>query len=164
MSKDVGKNDPLCLDALEADAATAFRSDTGSILYISSGRFDLQHAAQTLSELMFRPTRLGIARVERCARYLAGSGYLALVFRHEPEPSKTVVIVDSNWSEEPDRYSTHAGCEFLGSHLIESYVAKDQVRSLSSGEAEFYGIVDGATRGLVNRITVTESAKSISHR
>ena len=41
MSKDVGKNDPLCLDALEADAATAFRSDTGSILYISSGRFDL---------------------------------------------------------------------------------------------------------------------------
>jgi len=156
MSKDAGKSDPLCLDALEAEAATRFRSDTGSILYVSSGRFDLQHASQTLSELMSKPIRLGFARVERCARYLAGSGFLALVFRHEPEPTKTVVIVDSNWSEEPDRYSTHAGCEFLGSHLIESYVAKDQVRSLSSGEAELYGIVDGAARGIMTRNALAE--------
>jgi len=59
--------------------------------------------------------------------------------------------VDSSWADVPDRYSTHAGCEFVGSHLIESWVATDQVRALSTAEAELYGIVDGSARGIMTR-------------
>jgi hypothetical protein len=64
--------------------------------------------------------------------------------------------VDSSWADEPDRYSTHAGCEFIGSHLIESWVVTDQVRALSSAEAELYGIVDGSARGIMTQSLMSE--------
>jgi hypothetical protein len=73
------------------------------------------------------------------------------VFKHEPETYGSRIPVDSNWAEEPDRYSSHAGCEFVGSHLIDSWVATDQVRALSSAEAELYGIVDGSARGILTQ-------------
>ena len=101
--------------------------------------------------MMSTPRRLGISRLDRCARYLAGCSHLALVFRHEPAAKGSWVPVDSNWAELPDRYSTHAGCEFIGSHLIESWVVTDQVRALSSAEAELYAIVDGAARGIMTK-------------
>mgnify|MGYP000417752877 CR=1 FL=1 len=46
-SKDIGKHDPNGLDELEKPEQTVYRSDTGRILYIASGRFDLQHSART---------------------------------------------------------------------------------------------------------------------
>ena len=42
------------------------------------------------------------------------------------------IPVDADWAE------------FHGGHLVDSRVASDQVRALSSGEAELYGIVDGS--------------------
>ncbi len=59
----------MALDLLEPEAQTEDRSDTGRILYISSGRFDLQYTAKLLGEQMSAPLRLGNARLERCARY-----------------------------------------------------------------------------------------------
>ena len=59
------------------------------------------------------------------------------------------IAVDSDWAGSEERYSAHARLEFHGEQLVDSWVASDQVRALSSGEAELYGIVDGsATRKL----------------
>ena len=110
-SRDIGKSDPQVLDELEAEEQTTYRSNTGRVLYVSSGRFDLQYTAKTLGEQMSCPLRLGVARLERCARYLAGCAHLALLFKHEPEVQGSWIPVDSNWAEGTDRYSTHAGCE-----------------------------------------------------
>ena len=49
--------------------------------------------------------------------------------------------MDSDRAGSEERGSTHAGLEFHGGHLVDSWVASDQVRALSSGEAEVYGIV-----------------------
>ena len=155
-SKCIGKDDPKSLDELVGDDATRYRSDTGRVLYVSSGRFDLQFAAKELGEMMSTPRRLGISRLDRCARYLAGCSHLSLVFRHEPAAKGSWIPVDSNWAELPDRYSTHAGCEYIGSHLIESWVVTDQVRALSSAEAELYAIVDGAARGIMTKNLYSE--------
>ncbi len=123
-SKDVGKSDPHALDELEQEAQTAYRSDTGRVLYIAPGRFDLQYTTKLLGEQISTPLRLGDARLERCARYLAGCAHLSLVFKHEAEVLGSRIPVDSSWADYPDRYSTHAGCEFVGSHLIESWVRR----------------------------------------
>jgi hypothetical protein len=155
-SKDTGKSDPMALDLLEPEGQTAYRSDTGRILYIASGRFDLQYTAKLLGEQMSSPLRLGNARLERCARYLSGYQHLCLLFKHEAQVIGSWVPVDSSWADDPDRYSTHAGCEFVGSHLIESWVATDQVRALSTAEAELYGIVDGSARGIMTQNTMKE--------
>jgi hypothetical protein len=150
-SKEVGKSDPKALDELCSEAMTEYRSDSGRILYISSGRFDLQYTSKLLGEQMSTPLRLGDARLERCARYLVGCAHLSLVFKHEEEVAASTIHVDSSWADDLDRYSTHAGCEFVGSHLIESWVATDQVRALSTAEAELYGIVDGSARGIMTQ-------------
>ena len=72
------------------------------------------------------------------------------------------IPVDSDWAGSDERYSTHAGLEFHGGHLVDSWVASDQVRGLSSGEAELYGIVDGAARGIFIDIDVeTDSTAAI---
>ena len=110
-----------------------YRSDTGRVLYISSGRFDLQYAAKALGEFMSTPKRLGVARLERCSRYMAGCPHLALQFKYQAEPKGSWTYVDSNWAEEPDRYSTHAGCDFHGAHLVEPWVTTDQVRAVECG-------------------------------
>ena len=78
------------------------------------------------------------------------------MFKHEPEVQGSWIPVDSNWAEGTERYSTHAGCEFIGSHLIESWVVTDQIRALSSAEAELYGIVDGAARGIMTQNLILE--------
>ena len=83
-------------------------------MYISAGRFDLKYTAKLLGEQMSNPRRLGIARLESCARYLAGAPHLALSFKHQTEAPGSCIPVESKWAEEPDRYSTHAGCEFVG--------------------------------------------------
>eukprot|EP00971_Amphidinium_carterae_P345712 6486824-Amphidinium_carterae.1 len=44
----------------------------------------------------------------------------------------------------------------VGKHMIDSWVATDQVRALSSGEAELYGLVDGAARGLQTKHMMEE--------
>ena len=135
-SKDIGKSDPAVLDAPEPEDATWYRSNTGRVLYISSGRFDLQFTAKTLGEQMSSPLKLGVARLERCARYLCGCPNLALVFAHEAEVKGSRIPVDSDWAAAPERYSTHAGVEYIGTHVIESWVVTDQICALSSAEAE----------------------------
>ena len=132
-SKDAGKADPCALDELDDCETTKYRSDTDGVLYISSGRFDLQYAAEALGEFMSTPRRLGIARLERCSRYLAGCPHLELQFKHQAEPKDSWTYVDSNWAEEPNRYFFHAGCEFHGVHLVESWATTGQVRAFKCG-------------------------------
>ena len=46
------------------------------------------------------------------------------------------------------RKSTSGGVAMLGTHLIKGWSSTQSVIALSSGEAEFYGIVKGASVGL----------------
>ena len=52
------------------------------------------------------------------------------------------IPADADWAGSEQRCSTHAGLQFHRGHLVYSWVASDQVRAPSSGEAELYGIVD----------------------
>ena len=71
-----------------------------------------------------------------------------LRFDHQEYGDTVRIPVDLDWVGSEERYSTHAWFEFHGGHLVDSWVASDQVRALSSAEAEFYGIVGGSARGI----------------
>ena len=45
---------------------------------------------------------------------------------------------------------------------MDSWVASDQVRALSSGEAELYGIVDGSARGIFAKHMYEEMVRNIN--
>ena len=70
--------------------------------------------------------------------------------------------VDSDQTGSEERCSTRAGLEFHGGHLVDSWVASHQVRALSSGEAELYGIVDGSARGIFTKHMYEEMGRNIN--
>ena len=72
------------------------------------------------------------------------------------------IAVDSDWAGSEERYSTHAGLEFHAERLVDSWVASDQVRALSSGEAEVHGIVDGSARGIFTKHMYEEMGRTIN--
>ena len=52
---------------------------------------------------------------------------------------------DTDWAGCPNtRKSTSAGCLMLGAHLLKSWSSTQPSISLSSGEAEYYGVVNAA--------------------
>ena len=57
-----------------------------------------------------------------------------------------------------ERNSTHAGLEFHGEHLVDSWVASDL------GEAEIYGIVDGSARGIFTKAHLRGDGTNRQHR
>ena len=59
------------------------------------------------------------------------------------------VYSDTDWAGcQKTRKSTSGGGLVLGSHLIKSWSSTQNLVSLSSGEAEFYGVVKAAGMGL----------------
>ena len=161
-SKDLGKNDPEALDELEEVEGKLYQQDTGISIYVSSGRFDIQLCVKRLCEMMTKPRKLGNLRLARLARYLVGTEKLVLRFDHQEYGDIVRFAVDSDWAGSEERHSTHAGLEFHGEHLVDSWVPSDQVRALSSGEAELYGIVDGSARGIFTKHMHEEMGRTIN--
>ena len=59
------------------------------------------------------------------------------------------VYTDTDWAGCPRTLkSTGGGCVLVGAHAVKSWSATQSSVSLSSGEAEFYGVVRGAGVGL----------------
>ena len=129
-SKDLGRSDFEALDELAEVEAKLYQQDTGISIYVSSGRFDIQFCVKRLSEIMSKPRKLGNLRLARMARYLVGTQKLTLRFNHLKYGVIVRISVGSDWAGSEERYSTHAGLEFHGGHLVDSWVASDQVRAL----------------------------------
>ena len=161
-SKDFGRSDPETLDELEEVEGKLYQQDTGISSYVSSGRFDIQFCVKTLSQMLTKPRKLVNLRLARLARYLVGTEKLVLRFDHQECGDTVRIAVDSDWAGSEERYSTHAGMKFHGEHLVDSWVASDQVRALSSGEAELCGIVDGSARGIFTKHMYEEMGRTVN--
>ena len=161
-SKDPGKSDPEALDELADAEAKLYQQDPGISIYVSSGRLDMQFCVERLSEMMTKPRKLGSLRLARLARCLVGTQKLALRFDHQEHSDIVRIPADPDWAGSEERCSTHARLEFHGGHLVDSWIASDEVRALSSGEAKRDGIVDGSARGIFTKHMYEEI--SISRR
>ena len=77
-------------------------------------------------------------------------GHMRLVFKY-PWQSATKIDAysDTDWAGCPKtRKSTSGGCLMLGTPLIKSWSSTQSLTALSSGEAEYYGVVKAAGTGL----------------
>ena len=92
--------------------------------------------------------RLSIAALKRMCRYLAGQP--RLVFKYDYQRASEIsVYTDTDWAGCPKtRRSTSGGAILIGSHLIKTWSSTQPTVSLSSGEAEFYGLVKASGMGL----------------
>ena len=97
---------------------------------------------------MSAPTRLSWEALRRLCRFLVGQPRLIY---HFPWQSADAIDVfsDTDWAGCPrTRKSTSGGCVMLGAHVIKHWSSTQPSVTLSSGEAEFYGVVRGAGMGL----------------
>ena len=161
-SNDLGRSDPEAVDELEEVERKLYQQDTNISIYVTSGRFDIQFCVKKLSDMMTKPRKLCNLRFANLARYLVGTQKLVLRFDHQEYSDIMRIPVDSDWVGNEERYSTHARLEFHGEHLVDSWVASDQMRTSSSGEAQLYRIVDGLTRRIFTKHMYEKMGRTIN--
>ena len=90
---------------------------------------------------MSTPTETALTALKRVGRYL--EGHTRLVYRYDfQEATQIDCYSDTDCAGCPrTRRSTSGGCLMLGRHLMKSWSTTQVPISLSSGEAEFYGVV-----------------------
>jgi hypothetical protein len=127
---------------------TTFRAAAARCNYLSIDRPDCQFAGKEVCRLMTKPTVRSWAALKRICRYLVGRPRLVHLFPMQ-EVGCIDVYTDTDWAGCPrTRRSTSGGMIMLGKHVIKTWSSTQTLTSLSSGEAEYYGLVKGASQGL----------------
>ena len=138
-------------EELGREEVKEYRGEAAKLNYLGGDRPDLQYATKEICQGMARPTVEGKGRIKRAARFLAGARRLIWYFREfdgEERPMNLDVCVDSDWAGSTDRKSTSGGVVMWGTHLVKSWSSTQSVVALSSGEAEYCGMVECASVGL----------------
>ena len=128
-------------EPVEKSQETPFRAVAARGNYLAADRPECQYAAKEVCRWMSAPTTHSVASLKRMGRYLEGRR--RLVFRYPwQSASKIEAYSDTDWAGCPrTRKSTSGGCLMLGSHLLKSWSTTQSQVALSSGEAEYYGVV-----------------------
>ena len=126
----------------------AFRGVAARANYLAADRPEIQFASKEICRWMAKPTTGGVLALKRLGRYLEGRR--RVVYRYPWQKTRRIdVYSDTDWAGcQKTRKSTSGGCLMLGSHLLKSWSSTQSQISLSSGEAEFYGVVRAAGIGL----------------
>ena len=127
---------------------TAFRGAAARGNYLAADRIDVQFACKEICRSMAHPTAHAWKSLKRLCRYLTSAPRLVYDF-----PQQVIggidVYTDTDWAGCPrTRKSTSGGVVMLGKHTMKHWSSTQTSTALSSGEAEFAGVIRGAGQGL----------------
>ena len=126
-----------------------FRMLAARCNYLAQDRPDLQYAAKEVCRKMSAPDEAAWGLLKRIARYLVGEGRLVYVYRRQTLPDEIVVWSDTDFAGcKYTRKSTSGGAIMLGGHCVKSWSSTQAKIALSSGEAEYSGIVKATSEGM----------------
>ena len=132
--------------ALSSAEGNRCRSMAMRAAYLAQDRPDIQYAVKELARCMSAPTGLEWQSLERLGRYLAYRPRLVLIYRPQFGCAFMGARVDTDHAGcLKTRRSTNGGALMHGKHTIKSWASTQSVIALSSGEAEYYGAVKGAS-------------------
>ena len=125
-----------------------FRALAARSNYLAADRPDVQYAAKEICRWMATPTEQGLVALKRLGRYLEHQPRVVYKYAWQ-KADRIECYSDTDWAGcIRTRKSTSGGCVMIGSHLIKSWSSTQAPISLSSGEAEFYGVVRAASIAL----------------
>ena len=126
-----------------------FRSIVASVNYMAIDQPDLQFACKEACREMAAPTPASWLKLKRIARYLLGREKVVWRYPWKTGHGGWKVYVDSDWAGDVrTRKSTSGGLIMLGEHCIRTWSITQGSPALSSCEAEYIALVDGASRAL----------------
>ena len=141
--------EPQDEELLGRDEQRAYRSLAARLNFLAADRMDIQFACKEICRRMSGPTRTDWSLVKKVCRYLRESPRMVMKFEEQEAPRQVEVVVDTDYAGcRRTRRSTNGGFVQHGRHLLKSWSTTQSVVALSSGEAEFYGVVKGACEGL----------------
>jgi hypothetical protein len=135
-------------EELPSKLHTAFRGSAARGNYLAADRIDAQYACKEVCRWMSKPTAHAWTALKRVCRFLRGVP--RLVYRYPQQTVDSVdVYTDTDWAGCPTtRKSTSGGCVMFGGHAIKHWSSTQASVALSSGAAEFAGVIRGAGQGL----------------
>ena len=129
--------------------ATKYRAIVARGNYLSQDRSDIQFATKELSRAMARPTNGDWKKLKRLGRYLKGRPRAVTEFKYQQNEGRLVVWTDTDFAGcRKTRKSTSGGVAMWGSCVLKTWSSTQAVVALSSGEAEYYGLVKGGAQAL----------------
>ena len=134
---------------LSQEEATKYRALVARANYLAQDRVDIGYPVKELCRKMSKPTTADWEALKRLGRYLIDKTRSVIGFPYQGEPDALEVYVDTDHAGCLEtRKSTSGGVIMHGCHGIKTWSATQQVIALSSGEAEYYGMVKGAGNAL----------------
>ena len=128
--------------------ATPFRGAAARGNYLGPDRVDAQFACKEVCRWMSNPTAHAWKALKRVCRFFNSVPRLVYTFRQQTV-SCIDVYTDTDWAGCPKtRKSTSGGVVMLGNHAMKHWSSTQASIALSSGEAEFAGVIRGAGQGL----------------
>merc|ERR1712242_409248 len=103
------------------------------------------------------------------ARYLKHHPRMVTEYRRQSATPHLETWVDTDYAGCPrTRQSTSGGIVRMGNHIIKSWSATQKVIALASGEAEYYGMVKGAsmakgTQAIMSDMGMEMEIQAIGH-
>ena len=144
VEKDIEEDDDL---EVYGEEATSFRAIAARLNFLAMDSPDIMYPTKEICQEMAKPKRGSWRAIKRLARYMLGRK--AVVWHYEWQSDQEVlkVYADSDWAGcSRTRKSTSGGCIMLGGHLLKAWSSTQGGVALSSAEAEYYAMVDAATR------------------
>ena len=112
---------------------------------LAADRIDIQFTCKEVCRRMSAPCESDWKMLKSIARYLRSHPRVLLQYKYQDPPHSMEAIVDTDIAGcRRTRKSTNGVCVMHGMHLIKSSATMQTVISMSSGEAEHYGVVKGA--------------------
>ena len=157
-----------------------YRSAVARCNYLAADRFEIAFTTKELCRAMANPTEADVKAMNRLIKFLKGLPRMVQRMPFEDRPPTVVeAYVDSDWAGcRKSRKSTSGGIVYLGGVPVRAWSSNQNVIALSSGEAEYYAALKGASSALgfqsmlrdlgigtsVTLYTDSSAARGIIHR
>ena len=136
-------------EPLDSRRATMYRACVARGNYLTQDRSDVQYAVKELCRSMSDPREEDWDKLKRLGRYLSDKLRVRMIYEYQGRIDKIEVYTDTDYAGcLKTRKSTSGGVVTFGKHVLKTWSLTQGVVSLSSGEAEYYGLVKGASQGL----------------
>ena len=139
---------------------TKFRAIAARLNYMAADMPDIQYACKEVCRDMSAPTSRSWGKLKKIGRYLVGRQTVVWEYPWKHDVGGWKVYTDSDWAGDvATRKSTSGGVLMLGAHCVKTWSVTQDPLALSSCEAEYYAIVEGAMEAAAKRLgAVVEGA------
>lgn len=141
---------PRAVGQATPEEKSMFASIIGSLLYMANSyRPDISYAVSVLSQFTSNPSDDHWRAMKRVMRYLNGTKNYGLFFPSwDPEPAILRGFTDADFAACFSRKSRTGYAFFVGSSMISWGSRKQSVIALSTCEAEYYALTEGAKEAI----------------